>query len=227
MAYVKPIDGYIVDVPNATFVRCDGRIFYYNKLNSCNFSPNMEPIEIKGGHSLYPLAIVNAGANAEVQLTSSEFRADLFELAHATNAVQSTDKAIIRTKVFDVQEGLTITLPVGATKPYISGMEMAEEAAAGKFTFATNTITFFPGDVAVGDSIKVSYTENITATEIKVSTNANTSKGSLQLDYPVYSSGTDCTEASRKGILHLTVYRVRVSQMPGFDSSLTFGLLAQ
>ena len=44
MAYVKPIDGYIVDVPNATFTRCDGNVFYFNKLNSCNFSPTMEPI---------------------------------------------------------------------------------------------------------------------------------------------------------------------------------------
>lgn len=105
-------------------------------------------------------------------------------------------------------------------------MEVSETAAAGKFTFATGVITFNTGDVAVGDSIMVSYQIEEEGTAIPVSADGNAAKGSLQLEYPVYSSGTDCTEASKKGSLYLTVYRVRVSQMPGFDSSLTCRLLA-
>lgn len=37
--------------------------------------------------------------------------------------------------------------------------------------------------------------------------------------WPVYSSGTDCTESSIKGWLHLYIPRVRVTALPGFDNS--------
>ena len=227
MAYVKPIDGYIVDVPNATYTRCDGNIFYFNKLNSCNFSPTMEPIIINGGQGLYPLAFVNAGASAEVQMTSSEFRADLFEMAHAVTATAAVGHIIYESKLYDVEALLKITLPVGATAPFIAGMEAAAIAAAGKFTFVSPTITFFAGDVAVGDTVLVSYKIATAGTLIPISADGGSSKGSLQLEYPVYSSGTDCTEASKKGALYLTVYRVRVSAMPGFDSSLSYRFPAQ
>ena len=44
-------------------------------------------------------------------------------------------------------------------------------------------------------------------------------KGSLYAHWPVYSSGTDCTESAIKGWLHLYVPRVRVTALPGFDNS--------
>lgn len=226
MAYIKSIEGYIVDVPNATFTRCDEKIFNYKKLNSFNFSPQMEPININGGQSKYILASIDAGASAEVQLTSSEFRLDIFELAHNSTPRATTNHLITETKRFDVGTGLTITLPTGATKVYIAGMEAAETVAAGKYVVATNTITFNEGDFAVGDSVEVSYKRPITGTLVDVLAEGSSAKGSLQLDWPVYSSGVDCTDAAIKGTLRLEVFRVRVSQMPGFDASLTCRLLA-
>ena len=52
-----------------------------------------------------------------------------------------------------------------------------------------------------------------------VKTNSTTAKGSLYAHWPVYSSGTDCTESAIKGWLHLYVPRVRVTALPGFDNS--------
>lgn len=226
MAYIKPINGYVVDVPNATFIRCDGKRFYYNKLASCNFSPTIDPLTITGGQGLYPLAYISAGATAEITMTSAEFRADLFELAHAVTAVSSTNETIYETKNFDVQSGLTISLPAGATNIYIPGLEQADVLAAGKYTVADTTVTFNEGDVAVGDTISVSYQKTASGVAIPVGTDGASAKGTIQLEYPVYSSGTDCSESSRKGTLYLIVYRVRVSAMPGFDTSLTCRLLA-
>lgn len=226
MAYIKQINGYIVDVPKATFTRCDGKVFHFDKLNSCNFTPNMEPIDINGGWSMYPLASINAGSSAEVQLTSSEFRADLFEMAHATTAVAETAYDITVTKQFDVGTGLTITLPEDVTDVYIPGMKQGEATAAGVYTITDETVTFHTGDVAVGDTVLVSYTEKFAGTRISADITGASAKGTLQLEYPVYSSGTDCTEASRKGFYYLKVFRVRVSALPGFDSSLTYRLLA-
>ena len=34
-----------------------------------------------------------------------------------------------------------------------------------------------------------------------------------------YSDGTDCAQAAMKGILHLHIYRVRVTTLPGFSNS--------
>ena len=219
MAYIKPIDGYIVDVPNATFIRNDGKIFYYNKLASCNFSPSVEPMEINGGQGLYPLASIPTGASAEVTLTSAEFRADMFVLAHNVDATEATDEAFYETKRYDVETGLTITLPVGATKPYVRGFEVAAIAAAGKFSFATNKITFFAGDVAVGDTIMVTYEIVADGTLIPAGSDGATASGSLQLEYPVYSGSGDTGESARKGTLILTIFRVKATTLPGFDSS--------
>lgn len=217
--YIKKIDGYIVDVPKAIFTRCDGRRFVYDNLASCNFSPTIDPLTINGGWSMYPRAIINAGATADITMTSAEFRADLFELAHAATMKEVTDYTIIEAKKFDVDTGLTITLPTGALNPTISGMELSDTAAEGKFTYATNKITFHTGDFAVGDTVQVEYEVKVSGHSIPVDVTGASAKGSLQLEYPVYSSGTDCTEASRKGTWTLTIYRVRVSAMPGFDSS--------
>lgn len=34
-----------------------------------------------------------------------------------------------------------------------------------------------------------------------------------------YSDGSDCQDATIKGILHLVIYRVRVTALPGFSNS--------
>ena len=105
----------------------------------------------------------------------------------------------------------------------------AAEAAAGKFSVvitstgegAPNTvITFAENDVAAGDTLRVAYRRRVNGASVAtVKTNSTTAKGALYAHWPVYSSGTDCTESSVKGYLHLYIPRVRVTALPGFDNS--------
>ena len=72
----------------------------------------------------------------------------------------------------------------------------------------------------VGDTLRVAYRRRVNAASVAtVRTNSTTAKGSLYAHWPVYSSGTDCTESSVKGWLHLYIPRVRVTALPGFDNS--------
>ena len=152
----------------------------------------------------------------------------MFAMANAVSMTQ-TDAATLESKLYAVTEGLKIALPyetqVGSVR--IRGFEAAEEAAAGKFTVSvttegtpSTTITFFTGDVAVGDTLRVAYRRRVNGASVAtVKTNSTTAKGSLYAHWPVYSSGTDCTESSIKGWLHLYIPRVRVTALPGFDNS--------
>lgn len=107
----------------------------------------------------------------------------------------------------------------------INGLEETTDAAAqGKYTVTTaegtTTITLASGDAAVGDTVRVSYKRKIVDAHIvTVKTDSTSAKGELTMHVPVYSSGTDCSEASRKGYVHIYVPSVRVTAQPGFDSS--------
>ena len=71
-----------------------------------------------------------------------------------------------------------------------------------------------------GDTLRVAYRRRVNGASVAtVRTNSTTAKGSLYAHWPVYSSGTDCTESSVKGYLHLYIPRVRVTALPGFDNS--------
>ena len=152
-------------------------------------------------------------------------------MANATN-ITDGDFGTLETKRFEVEDGLKITIPyecqTGSVK--IRGMEEATTAAAGKFTVsitpaAADTdgkteITLYTGDAVVGDTIRVSYRRRVVgASKLTVKTNATTAKGALYAHWPVYSSGTDCTESAIKAWLHLYLPRVRVTALPGFDNS--------
>ena len=150
------------------------------------------------------------------------------------NAVQATDgdRGALESKKYTVGTGLKITLPfdVQANSVKIRGLEEASAVAANKFkveitaaaadTAGQTDITFNEGDVAVGDEIRVAYRRRVVgAHSVDVLNNSGTARGSLAADWPVYSDGTDCSESSKKGILHLYIYRVRATALPGFDSS--------
>ena len=88
---------------------------------------------------------------------------------------------------------------------------------AGTLTFSFEIMAT---TVAVGDTIRVAYRRRVNGASLAtVKTNSTTAKGSLYAHWPVYSSGTDCTESAIKGWLHLYVPRVRVTALPGFDNS--------
>lgn len=156
---------------------------------------------------------------------------DMFSMANAGDSIEG-DVGTLETKRYEVEEGLKVNIPYevqeGSVK--IRGMEAAEEAAAGKFAVkitaataeagGTTELTFNAGDATVGDTVRVSYRRRVVdAHTLSVKTSGTTAKGSLYLHWPVYSAGSDCTEASIKGWLHMYIPRVRVTALPGFDNS--------
>ena len=54
---------------------------------------------------------------------------------------------------------------------------------------------------------------------VTVKTDSTTAKGSFYAHYPLYSSGSDCTESSQKGTLHIYFPKCRATALPGFDAS--------
>lgn len=152
----------------------------------------------------------------------------MFAMANAVQMVKA-DVATLESKLFDVKTGLKITLPyeVQAKSVRINGFEEDDTAAAGKFAVQISTetnpstaITFYEGDVEIGDTIRVAYRRRVNSASVAtVKTNSTTAKGALYAHWPVYSSGTDCTESAIKGYLHLFIPRVRVTALPGFDNS--------
>ena len=127
---------------------------------------------------------------------------------------------------------MTLPYEVQAGSIKIRGLTLAEgdTAAAGTFavkitaateeTAGSTVITLAAEDVTAGDTIRVSFRRRvINAQRVQVKTNSTTAKGALYAHWPVYSSGTDCTESAIKGWLHLYIPRVRVTALPGFDNS--------
>ncbi|MGN0763463.1 MAG: hypothetical protein ACI4MK_08735 [Aristaeellaceae bacterium] len=152
----------------------------------------------------------------------------MFAMANAVSMKQG-DMATLESRLYEVKAGLKITLPfeVQEKSVRINGYTEADEAAAGKFAVKITTdtspsteITFFEGDVEAGDTLRVAYRRRVNGASVAtVKTNSTTAKGALYAHWPVYSSGTDCTESAVKGYLHLFVPRVRVTALPGFDNS--------
>ena len=152
----------------------------------------------------------------------------MFAMANSVSMKQG-DMATLESRLYEVKAGLKITLPfeVQEKSVRINGYTEADEAAAGKFAVKIATdaspsteITFFEGDVEAGDTLRVAYRRRVNGASVAtVKTNSTTAKGALYAHWPVYSSGTDCTESAVKGYLHLFVPRVRVTALPGFDNS--------
>lgn len=87
-------------------------------------------------------------------------------------------------------------------------------------TAGKTVITLNAADVSVGDQLRVTcYRRVVNAKRVVVKTNTPTARGLVEIEYPVYSAGTDCTESAIKGKLRLRIHRCRVTALPGFDTS--------
>lgn len=229
--YVKEQGGYIADNPNIDFERCDGRVFSYDEINTASVSVTKNSVTITGGWGSFPLAYIDTDSSMEITFESSKFTLAMFEMANAVNGADG-DFSTLETKYFDVEAGLKVTIPyevqTGSVK--INGQEEATTAAAGKFSVAITAasadtagkaeVTFHEGDVTVGDTIRVSYRRRVVnAHRVVVKSTSTTAKGALYLHWPVYSSGTDCTEAGVQGYAHMCIPRVRATAVPGFNNS--------
>ena len=231
--YVPKFNGYIADVANLDFIRSDGTAFSFQEATATSANQTNDNMTITGGWSVYPLAYIDTGRNFEVSFTSAQFTMEMFELAN-NGTTETKDYGIYESDTFDVGTGLVITLPfeAQATTVKIRGLENSTETTptAGHFkvtnvpaaegTTATTTITFATGDVVVGDSVRVLYKRRIKNAEVlSVRTDSTTARGQATIHWPVYSSGDDTDNSTIKGYVHIDIPRVRVTALPGFDTS--------
>lgn len=230
MAYVTPLDGYIADVPEIIFKRCDSEIFVFDQVSTASFTPTNNMIEITGGQGLYPLAFIPSSSTLEASFTSAQFSMDMFDMA---NDVTTESKAwsVYDTGLFEVGSDLTFTMAKLAESGTTYIRNLAEDTAlgTGKYTVTVvptsgtigprSKIAFYTGDVVSGDTVRVTYSVSETATVGEVLTTGSAARGELTMRWPVYSAGIDCTEAAVKGWVVVHIFRCRVSALPGFDTS--------
>ena len=197
MLYLEKYDGYLADVPNIEFVRCDGTMFAYDELNSASMTAGHNMITITGGQGNFPLAYIDTDSTLEFTFESSQFKLDIFEMANGVKSVEG-DFGMFESARYDVEDGLKITIPYevkeGSVK--IRGLEEANAAAEGKFkvviTDATAEvagkaeITFDSSDVTVGQTIRVGYQRRVVAAnKVPVKTTSTTAKGELFCHWPI------------------------------------------
>lgn len=232
--YLPKYDGYIVDNPNIDFLRCDGTVFSYDEVSTASVTNTSNQITITGGQGRSPLAYIDSDMTSEITFASSLFTLDMFAMANAA-AIDQGDFGTLESGVFAVSSTLEVTLPfevkagsVKVVRP--TGQAEDTTVGAGKFTVTitasaadtagSTVLKFNTGDVASGDDIRVAYIRRVVdASKVSVTTESTTAKGSLWAHWPVYSSGSDCSENAKKGILHFCMKRCRATALPGFDSS--------
>lgn len=202
-------------------------MFSYYEVSTANMNATNNVLTITGGQGNYPLAYIETDRTLEFTFASAEFTLDMFGMAHSVPLVRK-DTSTMESKLFNVGTGLTIEIPYQTKESSVKvkGFTQAETTPeAGKFAIThgtegepKTTLTFFAGDCAVGDRMRVAYRRRVNGASVAtVLTNSRTATGSLAIHWPVYSSGTDVKESSVKGYLHLELPRVRVTALPGFD----------
>lgn len=231
MLWIDKYQGFMADVPDITFIRCDGTAFSYDTLTSASMTHNHNTITISGGTGSFPLAYIDTDSSLEFTFECAEFNLDIFEMANAVQ-IEEGDFGAYESGRYEVESGLKVTLPFETKAGSIKIRGLAEDttAATGKFavsitasaaaTEGKTVITFATGDVTVGDTVRVVYQRRVVgAARVPVLTTSTAAKGALYANWNIYSDGASCADATIKGILHLVIYRVRVTALPGFNNS--------
>lgn len=182
-----------------------------------------------------------------MQLTSGQFDSSLFALANGGDFATDATFKLPVTKICEVQSNactIESIEQVDAGDVKINGMERVttDPASSGKFRVTTSetsgryttTVTFYTGDFADGANVEVNYAiTKSNALSIDV-TNDKAAVGEALLVWPVYNGGETVDAGSGtfssnsiKGYIVMDVYRCRITQVPGFDTSLIFRLLVQ
>lgn len=197
MLYLEKYNGYLADVPNIEFVRCDGTVFAYDELSSASMTAGHNMITITGGQGNFPLAYIDTDSTLEFQFESAQFSLEIFEMANGVTQ-EAGDFGMLESNRFDVESGLKITIPyeVKQGSVIIRGLEEAVAAATGKFAVSITAstaavdgktvITFYEGDVTVGQVVRVAYQRRVVgSSKVPVKTTSTTAKGSLFAHWPL------------------------------------------
>ena len=91
----------------------------------------------------------------------------------------------------------------------------AEISVSGKVV----TITGDGLDLEDGAEVEVSYEYTVADAQVIEIDNKTSAIGEAVFKWPVYGDSQDCTDSAIKGYIVMHLYRCRVTQMPGFDTS--------
>lgn len=232
MIYVPELKGFIVDVPNITFIRCDKEVFYYDNVSTSNITPAENRLTINGGQGSFSLASIKTDSTLDITFASADFGIDMFSMASGENIV-TKERAIVESGRFNVTAN-TLTIPhvVHVDKIKIRGLKNAGETGEGVLEPGTFTakasespnletvVTFADGAVTPGTDVVVTYHRNIKENQtVQVKTDGVGAKGSIWAEYPIYSGGSGCENAAILGKLLIHIFMVQATQNPGIDSS--------
>lgn len=232
MIYVPELKGYIIDVPNVTFIRCDKEVFYYDNVSTASITPAENRLNINAGQGTFSLASIKTDSTLDITFASADFGPDMFSMASGENIV-SKERSIVESGRFNVATN-TLTIPhiVHIDKIKIRGLKNGGTTgsgtpAAGTFTAKASespanetVVTFAEGTVTPGTDVLVTYHRNVKENQtVQIKTDSVGAKGSIWAEYPIYSGGSGCEEAALSGKLLIHIFMVQATQAPGFDSS--------
>ena len=213
--YVPAYKGYIADVPQVWFKRCDGEVFHYDEITQASVNPQTNFTEINAGWQLYPVAYLPGQSTMEISMTSGQFNAELFAMANKTKF--AADASFTTFKTENLTPDATTHKVTLAETPVdgsvaIRGLELTTDfTVSGKeVTFTSETIT---------GPVEISYEYTVADANVIKIDNKSAATGEAVMKWPVYGAGDDCTDNAVKGYVVLRMYRCRVTQMPGFDTS--------
>lgn len=225
--YIPAYKGYITDVPEVWFKRNDGKVFHFDKITQASVTPNANFTEVDAGWSLFPSAYLPGKSTMEMQMTSGEFNADMFSMANDTDFVsEELDVPYCSTVVVGASKTAVLKTATSIKNTIsIAGMTAGTTVAAGTYSVAetsesngdekyVTTITF---DSAVGE-VEINYSVKETANVMKTA-NDKSAMGEVIAKWPVYADGSETKAAGVKGYVLLQIYKCRITQMPGFDTS--------
>jgi hypothetical protein len=225
--YVEALKGYVADVPKVIFKRCDGRKFLFDELTAATVTPQMNPMEVNAGWSLFPVAVLPGQSTFEMSITSGKFDAELFSMANATEYKlmdgSDTDHpkyAMPTAERHEIDANHQITLIETPIEDSVSIKGMTEVDAnptAGQFVVdaTTKKITF---NDAEDGTIEVIYDYEKEVYEAIID-NKSSAIGEASCIWPVYGSGDDCSESAIVGYYIVKVFRARITTVPGMDTS--------
>lgn len=224
--YSDKYKGYVADVADIDFIRCDGKAYSCKEATATSITPAGDALQVTGGQGSFPLAYIDSGKSLDLSFTNAAFDMDMFELFGtdaAYDASAAAPVAIFTTERVTVASGNTVTLshtPITTKTMYANGIVYGTTAGAGKFTVSGSTLTFTAGDVEIGKDIDVNYYYNVEEAHVVPNkTNSQSARGEVWFHIPVYSSGTNCAESAIKGWVDIHVYRVRVTTNAPVDTS--------
>ena len=171
MTYLDAAKGYIADVLEIVFYRCDQKVFHFNELTSFNFETKNDPIVIRCGHSRHPVAFIDALKEMNMEFESAAITSDLFAMS-ASRVTQKAEFSSLESKRYTVNQNNQIILPFLVKDKSVSiyRLTQAQAPAPGAFSYevkdSQTILTFDPSDFGEDDDVRVAYKRIIQDAEV-------------------------------------------------------------